>query len=371
MLPANATADPILSHLQLEPTALDRIELPDARREQARVLVERAGPRPLLVDLPGLPEDAELSRLRNALWPVLHISALFRTRADGRTLLVSHTERRVLEQAGSAPRTPRTTLLLRRRADAMGQDTTRAKFNANATGWNGAPGSPTYPHYRWMRRLIALHAQPLTGLTVLDAGCGTGWVGIEAGRLGGRVSAFDPSPAMVELARANAQQTGVELDARVGFVEGLPFEQPFDVVLNSGVISFAPDPEVYLERLDRLVKPGGLLVIGDINPLAQGFRRRRSRLPLLPARELGGLPRARVAELLAARGYRLEGQGYYQITFPVPQLMAISERKGRGFGCGLMLLANRAAAALDKATGSRGSRLFDSWLLRARKAPAA
>lgn len=323
----------------------------------------------VLAVLPGHPPETAVATLRNALWPEAHLAALYRIEADGRT------HRRLPGDDGDlpAPCAPgaRTVLHLRPRADALSQPTTRAKFDANAAAWNGHPGSPTYGHYRWMRWLLADLADrsrpPLRGQSALDAGSGTGWVGIEAARLGARVAAFDPSPAMVELARANARETGVPLDARVGFVEDAPFREPFDVVLNSGVISFAPDPQVYLARLDALVRPGGLLVIGDINPLSRGFRRRRRTHALLPVRELNGLPRARVEQLLAAAGYRIEARRYYQLTFPVPEVMALAEQKGAGWLCRLALLANRAATALDAAGGARAAGSFDSWILRARK----
>jgi SAM-dependent methyltransferase len=218
---------------------------------------------------------------------------------------------------------------------------------------------------------VALVGRPLSGKRVLDAGCGTGWVGIEAALLGASLSVCDGSPAMLEIARSNAGLAGVPLEARVGFVEQVPFERPFDVVLNSGVISFAPDPETYLSALDRLVAPGGLLVIGDMNPLSRGFRSRRRTRPLLPTRELNGLARAHVAERLVARGYRLEARRYYQLTYPVPQLMALSERSAGGLGCGALLLLNRASSALDAALGSPCAGSFDSWILRARKPAAA
>ena len=360
----SATAlDPILADLAVEPLI---VRLASAAPGPAGAIGSAAG-RPTLVLLPGSPSDEELASLRDVLWPALHVSAVYRGGAGGirRQTLAG------AETLPGAPGDPFTALLAWRRADAMGQEQTRAKFDANATGWNGNPGSPTYGHYRWMRRLVALVARPLAGRRVVDAGCGTGWVGIEAARLGATLSVFDGSPGMIEIARANAAQVGVAVDARVGFVEQAPFDRPFDVVLNSGVISFAPDPAVYLDELDRLVQPGGLLVIGDMNPLSRGFRRRRRSRPLLPTRELSGLPRERVAELLVARGYRLEAARYYQLTRPVPQLMALSERSAGGLGCGALLLLNRASSALDAALGSHAAGSFDSWILRARKRPVA
>lgn len=361
----SATAlDPILADLPVEP-AIVRLE--SVSPEQAGRVAATAG-RPALVVIPGQPTDEALAALRDTLWPAVHVTALYRAGAEGalRRQTLSGTE----ALSGTVSEGPFTALVAWRRSDALGQEQTRAKFDANAAGWTGDPGSPTYGHFRWMRRLVALVARPLTGKRVLDAGCGAGWVGIEAARLGASLSAFDGSPAMIEIARANAGLAGVPLDARVGFVEQAPFEHPFEVVLNSGVISFAPDPEVYLTALDRLVEPGGLLVIGDMNPLSRGFRGRRRSRPLLPTRELNGLARERVAEMLVVRGYRIQAQRHYQLTYPVPQLMALSERSAGGLGCGALLLLNRASSALDAAFGSHGAGSFDSWIILARKAAA-
>ncbi|MCB9898923.1 MAG: methyltransferase domain-containing protein [Planctomycetes bacterium] len=361
-----ATADlaPIVADLELEVPDVPVVHGEgDGRSSVDAVLAQLAGGHMLLV-LPGAPDDRALARLRDALWPAAHVTAVYRL--DGRGAAVRHTlgNARPLDAALEGP--PRTVLYVRDRDGALGRATTRAKFDANAGGWNGVPGTPTYGHYRWMRKLLSDVAGDKRGLRTLDAGCGAGWVGIEAALAGARASAFDPSPAMVEIAKQNAHSSGVALDARVGFVEDVPFADPFQLVLNSGVISFAPDADEYLAALDRLVEPGGLLVIGDLNPASSGFRRRRKR-PLLPARELNGLRRSTVEGRLLERGYRIEGRWYYQITFPVPELMIVSEARFSGLGCGLALLANRAATALDHATGSFVERAFDSWILRARK----
>ncbi len=365
------------SALALGPIAVDLgpaeslpvLALPDARTDHASRIVAACAERVELSLIPGHPDDAALAQLRDAIWPACHLTAVYRGESSGSVTRHTLGSRQLMEERFEAPLSgaPCTVIYVRLRTDAMGMANTRAKFDTTAVGWNGMPGSPTYGHYRWMRKLIADVAGPVDGLATLDAGCGTGWVGIEAALAGARVSAFDASSAMVDLAKENAVDVGVPLDGRVGFVEEVPFEDPFDVVLNSGVISFAPDPALYIERLDALVKPGGLLVIGDINPLSRGFARRRRRMPLLPSRELNGLPRAEATRLLAARGYVIEKALYYQITFPVPELMAASEKQARGFGCGLMLGLNKLAASLDGTLGSPGTSLFDSWILRARK----
>jgi len=357
---------PILDDLGVASDGVAMVELSSASPDGADALVEVAADgRPVLALIAGQPTSPELAKLRDALWPRLHFGAVYRVNAEGAVKRLAVKDGGAI--SGRCEGGSRTIVFARTHADALGQTATRKKFDANAPGWNGAPGSPGYAHYRWMRRLIAEVARPATGLRTLDAGCGTGWVGIEAARMGALVSAFDPSPAMVELAQQNAVQTGVDLDARVGFVEDVPFGRAFELVLNSGVISFAPDPDRFLNGLDTLVAPGGLLVIGDLNPRSRGFARRRKKNPLLPARELNGQTRAGVEAMLATRGYRIERRRYYQLTFPVPELMAVSEQRGAAWACGLLLGANRLAAGFDGVFGSPGHNSFDSWILRARK----
>lgn len=364
------TADlgPVLQDLELADHEIEVREIADPSALTGAML---GAERTRLLVLLGEVPDLELARLRDRLWPHAHVTAVYRVAADGAVKRQALAKNLALDGRVTGD-TARTLLYVRSRADALGRSTTVAKFDANAAGWNGVPGSPTYGHFRWMRRLLALVAKPaLAGkpagsVRTLDAGCGAGWVGIEAAALGASASAFDPSPEMVRIASDNAAAEGVELDARVGFVEDVPFDEPFELVLNSGVISFAPDADDYLESLDALVAPGGMLVIGDLNPLARGFRRRRRR-PLLPARELNGIARNEVEARLARRGYVCDGRWFYQLSFPIPEMMTLSEQRWNGLGCGLALLANKAATQLDHALGSSMAGQFDSWILRLRK----
>ena len=371
------TADLLLSAIRedliLGDENLELMEFDGPGTGHASAIAAAGEDRPLLLVFPGNVSDAALATLRDAVWPRVHFMSLYRVDAGGAIRRTFSGRTEALPEPSGGPLTggARTAVYTRTREDALGPANTRIKFDLRASSWNGEPGSPTYGHFRWMRRLVAQVARPRRGERTLDAGCGAGWVGIEAALMGASVSAFDASPAMVDIARQNAVDVGVDLDARPGFVEEVPFDHDFELVLNSGVISFAPDADVYLDRLDALVAPGGRLCIGDINPLSRGFRRRRQRHPLLPARELNGLTRARIAAMLERRGYTIESRYFYQLTFPVPELMAVSEQRWKGLGCGLLLGANRAATSLDHALGSKGRGSFDSWIVRARKGGAA
>ncbi len=313
-----------------------------------------------------VPKTSDLAAFRNTLWPEYHVPAVYVFRKNGPSERLDLNGRHKLDKAPSSCFQGSVFMAVPRET-ALSPNAVMEKFDRNASGWNGTPGSPTYSHFRWMRRIMAEAALPVAGKTVLDAGCGAGWVGTEAALLGASVSAFDPSPEMVRYAGQNAKEHGVEMDCRVGFGEEPPFESPFDAVISSGVVSFSPDHDRFMDGLDSMLKRGGTLVVGDLNRCSLGMRLRRSINPVLPLRELNSLSRASVIQMLARRGYRIEKSWYYQLTLPVPQLMHISETRMGGLGCTLLLLLNRFARALDHAAGSFAGRLFDSYIVRARK----
>ena len=99
------------------------------------------------------------------------------------------------------------------------------------------------------------------GVRVLDAGCGTGRVGIELARRGYDVTGVDSDESMLSVARANAP----ELTWRLEDLAALEDERAYHVVVAAGnvMIFLAPGtgPDV-VARLARSLVPGGLLVSG-------------------------------------------------------------------------------------------------------------
>ena len=97
-----------------------------------------------------------------------------------------------------------------------------------------------------MRRLL-LHWLPsdLSGLRLLDAGCGTGMLSLEAARRGGDVYAVDLSPTLIENARERLPD---DLPGRVEYVVGdmfAPDQGEFDhVVAMDSIIHYEPEDAV-------------------------------------------------------------------------------------------------------------------------------
>lgn len=316
-----------------------------------------------LLFLEGARAERELAQWREALWPLVHMGAVYELSTRGivrRSLGKQENLRGATGLSG-------TLLVGRRRAHVLSPEATREKFDQNAAGWNLQPGRPGWKHYRWMRRFVAHFTPPAQHARVLDFGCGAGWVGIEAALRcrAGQLDFFDPSPEMVRHAEENARASGIAAArGRVGYGEAPPFpaegEPPYDLVVCSGVLSFSPDPGAFFDGLLRACAPGGTLVIGDIQRDSRGMRERRARKALLPVRELNAWTHGEARRELEARGLRFEAACAYQYSRPLPQLMHFNEVRLGGALDGCFVAINGWASKLC----GQSYESFDSWVMR-------
>lgn len=122
----------------------------------------------------------------------------------------------------------------------------------------------------------AVHAEVRRGDRFLEVGCGTGYVSLVAARAGAEVACTDANPHAVALARHNARQNGLRLEAAEGdLLAGLA--GPFDVVaFNPPYLPTAPDD--YVPGPLNLAFDGG----PDGNAVVLRFAEQVGRLRPLP-----------------------------------------------------------------------------------------
>jgi len=106
------------------------------------------------------------------------------------------------------------------------------------------------------------------GSSVLEVGCGAGFMAVALAQRGFHVQAFDSSEAMIEQARRNAEEslTNDLLTLKVRDVYSLDFsDDSFDLVLAIGVIPWLERLEPAIQEMVRVIKPGGYIILTTAN----------------------------------------------------------------------------------------------------------
>lgn len=112
----------------------------------------------------------------------------------------------------------------------------------------------------------------LSGLRILDIGCGGGVLSEPLARLGATVVGADPAPENIEVAKRHALQTDLRIDYRCTTAESLADAgERFDVVLAMEVVEHVADVPLFVRRCADMVKPGGLMIIATINRTMKSF----------------------------------------------------------------------------------------------------
>ena len=128
--------------------------------------------------------------------------------------------------------------------------------------------------------------KPLSGLRILDVGCGGGLLSESLSRLGADVVGLDAGKANVEAAKRRQKESQLDDDGdddnsggnngKVKYIcdtaEDLGEKEPnsFDVVCALEVIEHVTDPRVFANALRKLVKDDGLVFVSTISKSMRG-----------------------------------------------------------------------------------------------------
>ncbi|MDD2464442.1 MAG: class I SAM-dependent methyltransferase [Desulfobulbus sp.] len=129
---------------------------------------------------------------------------------------------------------------------------------------------------RWYEAEILLNfLEPQPGERILDVGCGTGIFTVDVLKSGAWVTGIDLSASM--LARA-VTRGGESFAGLCADMCALPFaDNSFDRVFSMTAIEFVADAAKAIGELNRVVKPGGRVVLTSLNSLSPWAEQRRSK----------------------------------------------------------------------------------------------
>ena len=118
---------------------------------------------------------------------------------------------------------------------------------------------------RTFERLSYMNVKPKK---ILDAGCGTGLCSrqLRDDFSRAKICAVDLAPGMIELAKTD-QKTFKKIDYQVADIDSLPYEDnTFDIVFSSLTIQWVPNLGKTFSELNRVLKPGGLIIFSTLGP---------------------------------------------------------------------------------------------------------
>lgn len=134
---------------------------------------------------------------------------------------------------------------------------TRARYQRISPIYDKIEGLMEWRFRRWRKKLW----HSVRGPEVLEVGVGTG-KNMEFWPVDLKITAFDLTPGMLDIARQRIKSLNRDADLRLGDVQHLEFSSgTFDTVVATFVFCSVPDPVLGLREIGRVVRPGGQILL--------------------------------------------------------------------------------------------------------------
>ena len=147
-------------------------------------------------------------------------------------------------------------------------DTEIAKFSRLAHCWWDKNGRFKSLHdINQLRGDYIADRVPMSGLTILDVGCGGGLLSEALAVRGAAVTGIDMGDAPLAAARYHSEISGLKIEYRKTTAEALAEREPerFDLITCMELLEHVPDPSSVIKACSKLTKPGGDLFFATIN----------------------------------------------------------------------------------------------------------
>ena len=160
-----------------------------------------------------------------------------------------------------------------------------AQFAAIADAWWDEEGAFKPLHrlnpvrLRYIRDRLCAHfgrdpeaPKPLSGLRLVDVGCGGGLLCEPMTRMGATVTGIDAAEEGIAAAKAHAASVGLKIDYRAATAESLVAAgESFDAVISMEVLEHVANVDAFLAACRDLTRPGGALALSTLNRTPKSY----------------------------------------------------------------------------------------------------
>ena len=114
-------------------------------------------------------------------------------------------------------------------------------------------------------------SKPLSGIKILDIGCGGGLLSEPMSRMGANVTGIDASDKNIKIAKLHSKKNKLKINYLCSSPEKLKIKKKFDVILNMEIIEHVDDIDLFIKKSSELLKKNGLMFIATLNKTLKSY----------------------------------------------------------------------------------------------------
>ena len=111
----------------------------------------------------------------------------------------------------------------------------------------------------------------LSGVKILDIGCGGGLLCEPMSRLGAEVFGMDASEKNIEVAKIHAKKSNLNIKYLCSSPEKFKSDLKFDVILNMEIIEHVEDVDFFLKSCTKFLKKNGIMFVATLNKTLKSY----------------------------------------------------------------------------------------------------
>ena len=113
--------------------------------------------------------------------------------------------------------------------------------------------------------------RPLSGINILDIGCGGGLLSEPMSIMGANVTGIDASDKNIKIAKLHSKKNKLKINYLCSSPEKLKIKKKFDVILNMEIVEHVEDIDFFLKSCSKLLKKNGLMFVATINKTLKSY----------------------------------------------------------------------------------------------------